>query len=333
MATAPSAAWGTEMRSSETAASTPQLASAGILVRPGGEIMLLRHAAGPFAGRWSLPIVGVAADETAEDALARLLREILHVEPGPFAFLDTIPLEGARGERFVVNAFSCVDWSGSPALSRGLYDDAAWVPPAEAAAAEAGLDLVPELRLWLEAQIVDRPGGLDDRPGEDGAAYDAALLLGALSDARGALLAAFDAIPAPVRNARIDGDVSSLDQIALAADLEVYAVAEAGRVIAEPGRAWREFNEAQWADLRATRLAEAEPYVRARLEAARETTRAWLATAGDAAVNAYADAADGSVVQIGERLDAIAYRDRMATAALLRMALAGAVRPGGQGGR
>ena len=283
-----------------------------------------------------MPIIGVAEDETAEDALARLLRDILHVEPGPFEFLDTIPLEGAGGERFVLNAFSCVDWSGSPALSRGLYDDAAWVPPAEAAAPEAGLDLVPEVRAWIAAHAGGIEGSVAGPAGGTlgGAAarYDAATLLRALSDARGALVAAFDAIPAPMRAARIDGEASPLDQLALAADLEVYAVAEARRVTAEPGRAWREFNEAQWADLRATRLADAEPYVRARLAEARETTRAWLEATGDRDVNAYADAADGTVVQVGARLEALAYRDRMAAGTLLRMAVAGA-RSGGQNGQ
>ena len=132
-------------------AEAPRLASGGILVRGDGQMLLTHHALGPFAGRWSMPLVGVAAHETAEDALARLLREMLGVEPGPFEFLDTIYLEGDEGERFVLNAFTCVGWQGEPALRGGLYDRAVWAPPLEADA----LDLLPEVRAWIAASSAE----------------------------------------------------------------------------------------------------------------------------------------------------------------------------------
>ena len=127
-------------------ASTPRLVSAALLVRADGALLLLRHALGPFAGRWSLPLAGVADQETAEDALVRLLRDALRVEhDGPFDFLDTLALAGSGGEQFVVNAFRCKGWTGAPVLVRGAYDDAAWAPRD----AMNTLDLLPELRAWL----------------------------------------------------------------------------------------------------------------------------------------------------------------------------------------
>ena len=127
-------------------ASTPRLVSAGLLVRADGALLLLRHARGPFAGRWSPLLAGVADQETAEDALVRLLRDTLRVEhDGPFEFLDTLSLAGSGGEQFVVNAFRCEGWTGVPALVRGAYDDAVWAPRD----AIYTLDLLPELRVWL----------------------------------------------------------------------------------------------------------------------------------------------------------------------------------------
>jgi len=124
------------------------VASAGILLREDGQMLLVRHAAGPFAGRWSMPLVAVAPSETAQDALARLLRGVLRVRPGPLEFLDTLEIaDGA--ERLVVNAFSCLEWGGEATLGVGPYDDAAWAPPGEAST----LDLLPEVRDWIAAQL------------------------------------------------------------------------------------------------------------------------------------------------------------------------------------
>ena len=127
----------------------PRLASAGILVRGDGQMLLTHHALGPFAGRWSMPLVGVTDNETAEDALSRMLREMLRIEPGPFEFLDTLYLAAGEDERFVVNAFTCASWSGEPSLRGGLYDQAVWARPSEAGA----LDLLPEVRDWIACQL------------------------------------------------------------------------------------------------------------------------------------------------------------------------------------
>ena len=131
---------------------TPLVASGGVLLRDDGQMLLVRHAQGPFAGRWSMPLVAVAPSETAEDALARLLRGVLRVRPGPFAFLDTIEIAGeitSGGERLIVNVFSCLEWGGEAGLGAGPYDDAAWAFPGDAST----LDLLPEVRDWIAAQL------------------------------------------------------------------------------------------------------------------------------------------------------------------------------------
>ena len=286
----------------------PRIASGALLVRADGAVMLLHHRAGPFTGRWSMPLVGVADNETAEHALERMLKQMLHVEPGPFAFLDTLQLTGHDGDRFVLNTFSCVDWTGTPALSSGMYDEAAWVPPAEAGV----LELVPEVRDWLASQTATVEAGLR---------YGASVLLDALTATRGALIAAFDKIPAALRTTRLEADASPLDLLAYAADVEAYTVAEVKRVIGEPGRAWQDFNEAQWADFRALRPADVEADVRARLEAARAATRTWLQGGDASTVNAYADHGTRGVVQVGANLIELASLDRAASERLLRMAL------------
>jgi len=293
------------------------LASAGILVRADGKILLAKHATGPFAGRWSMPIVGVADSETAEDALARLLRDILHVEPGPYEFLDTIYAEGQDGTRFVLNAFTCVRWEGEPALGAGPYCDAAWAPPREAGT----LDLVPEVRAWIAASASEgAPAAV---------AYDRAAIEGAITDARGDLIAAYDTVPAPSRRTAGAEGWSPLDVIAHAVDAEAYFVGEARRCLAEPGRTWRLFNDAQWGDTHHLRAPEDETAVRARMQAVRGATFAWLAAAGTDALNAYVNHETRGVVRVGERIAGIADHDR-AHADQLRQMAAGL--PGGRTG-
>ena len=290
-------------------AEAPRLASGGILVRGDGQMLLTHHALGPFAGRWSMPLVGVAAHETAEDALARLLREMLGVEPGPFEFLDTIYLEGDEGERFVLNAFTCVGWQGEPALRGGLYDRAVWAPPLEADA----LDLLPEVRAWIAASSAEAGTPAPQT-------HDRASIERAIADARGDLIAAYDAIPAAARRERRDEGWSPLDVLAHAADAETYFIGEARRCLAEPGRTWRLFNDAQWADLYHLRPAEDEATVRARMQAVRGSTHAWLTSTPAEVLSAWVEHETRGLVQIGARIAGIADHDHAHTDQLRQMA-------------
>ena len=73
----------------------PRLAAAAVMVREDGQLLLVRYAEdGALAGRWGLPVTAVPDELTAEEALSSLLRDGLHVEPGPSEFVDTIYLEG-----------------------------------------------------------------------------------------------------------------------------------------------------------------------------------------------------------------------------------------------
>ncbi len=286
----------------------PKIATAGILVRGDGQMLLTHHALGPFAGAWTMPFVGVANQETAEDALARLLREMLGVEPGPFEFLDTLYLEGDEGERFVLNAFTCVDWQGEPTLRGGLYDRAVWAPPSEAGT----LELVPEVRDWLLAS-----SAAEGRP--TAPTFDAAALERALADARGGVLAAFDVLAVSQRQTPLDGGWSPLDVMAHVADVEAYYVNEARRCLTEPGRAFRRFNDKQWADQHHSRPREAEVAVRARMQTVRGVTLAWLREAG-VTLDAYLEHETRGLGQIGERIQGIASHDRTHIGQLQKMA-------------
>lgn len=285
---------------------TPTLASAGILVRADGQMLLAKHAAGPFAGRWSMPLVGVAPSETAEEALGRMLRDVLHVQPGPVEFLDTIAAEGSDGSHFVLNAFTCIDWQGEPALGRapGPYAEAVWARPVEVGV----LDLVPEVRDWIAASAA-----ATGRPATR--TFGATGIGRALSDARGDLIAAYDAIPVAARREHFDG-VIALDLLAQAADEEVYALNETRRCLDVPGRIWRPFNEAQWGDLVAPRADDSEGAVRARLQAARGATHAWLTATNADALGAWVNHETRGLVQAGACIEAIGERDREAAARL-----------------
>jgi len=286
----------------------PRLASGGILVRADGQMLLTHHALGPFAGRWSMPLVGVGDAETAEEALARLMREMLGVEPGPVEFLDTIYLEGEDGDRFVLNAFTCVDWTGEPKLRGGLYDQAVWAPPAEAGT----LDLVAEVREWIASAAA---GGAPTAPRHDGATVERAI-----AEARGALIAAYDAVPAATRRTPRAEGWSPIDVLAHAADVETYFLGEARRCLGEPGRTWRAFNDVQWADMHHLRPVEDETTLRARLQAVRGATLDWLRTTSPETLNAYVNHETRGLVQIGDRLQGVATHDRAHTDQLRNMA-------------
>jgi len=286
------------------------------MVRADHKSLFVRHAVGPFTGMWTLPFVGVADDETAEDALERLLREFLYVEPGPYEFLDTVYLNASTGERFIANAFTCVDWEGEAKFPGALFDDALWAASSDM----GGLDLMPELRDWLATVFQ----GEASEPGL--ITYESTEVLADLSDARGELLASFDAIPAHIRSEPLDeAGWSPLDVLAHAVDVEVYYRNEVRRCLEEPGRSWRMFNSDQWKDLHAHRPNEDEGALRERMEAVRAETRTWVQYQPPETLNAYANHPERGVVQVGERLAKLANHDREHATQLRMMSQAAAL--------
>ena len=294
--------------------SAPRIAAAAVMVREDSQLLVVRYPDdGPFAGRWGLPLVTVPDQLTAEAALESLLRDGLHVEPGPAEFVDTVYLAGDDGSRYIVNAFTCVDWRGEPRFETATFVDAGWIQPA----APGGLELVPEVASWLAEQFGATGGGE-----LDSSAIDALL-----TQARADLLAVLDAIPSQLRSEPL-GESSvddrpawtPLDVLAHVAEVEGYYTAEARRVLHEPGRIWRPFNDDQWGDIRRLRPTDAAAEVRDRAAFVRAETRAWLGSLTSAQLAAYGNHAERGVVQIGDHIAKVARHDREHLGTLERMA-------------
>lgn len=299
------------------------LFAAAALRRADGRVLLVRHAAaadgadrGGAGDRWTLPAEPVAADETAEQAVERLLRARLRVAPARMRFSDSIALPGA-----IANVFLCTAWGGGPQYAPSDYLDAAWAPPH----APGAIELAAGVREWLRALPAD--------PGADpaAAAPDAAALAADLAAAGEALLAAYLAIDAPWRDVSLDGDWAPIDLLAHCATVEAYYAAEARRLIAAPGHTWRGFNPDQEAAGRAGRARPADDRAeRARLKALREETLAWLETLGPDELGAWGDHAGRGAVRVGERIARIADHDRAHAAQLAKMLRASQADPGGE---
>lgn len=291
-------------------AENPQLLSIAVAVREDGKVLFVQHTGGSFAGRWSPPLIGVAGAEAAEDALSRLFREVLHLQPGTFDFLDTLYLDGVAGERFIANAFNAQGWSGTPRFPAQIFQEAIWVLPEDA----EQLDLLPEVAVWLATgTALASPESMVD--------YDAADLLEELTDARGDFIAAFDAIPGHMRGERLDeAGWTPVEVVALVADFEAYTLAEIERCRDIAGRSWVPFNERQWRDTQRIRDAEEEAAVRNRLERVRGETRSWLRWLTPELLEEYLNHPLHGVVQVGNRVDEIVSHDRSRTLQLTQMA-------------
>ena len=295
--------------------SPPEVAAALLLAREDGRVLLVRHHDShvQFAGRWSLPMHAVAEEEVAEDAVERMLREVLHLRSTSFEFADTVYVTGEAGSRYIVNVFTATQWDGDPHYSDTLYADAAWVDPAS----PGTLDVIAELRSWLVETA--GPAAIS------GEAVDAAALHAALAAARRELLAAFDAIDAASRTQALDEAWSPLDVLSHVASTEAYYAAESARLLV-PGHTWRQFNSAQWEDDHRSRPSEPEAIVRERLDAARGRTLAWLRTLSAEQLATFGNHPERGVVTVGNRIEAIAAHEREHVQQLQRMRqLAGVV--------
>lgn len=287
-----------------------RLASVGVLVREDGKVLMVRHPSGPFAGKWSMPLIGVHDLETAEAALERMLREMLHVQPGPYEFLDTLYLGGSGGERFIGNVFTCVDWTGDPRFAREVFDDAIWLLPSE----PGGLELLPEVREFLRTSFEAETGVIA------AVEYDPTSLAQELTDAREGLLAAYDAIPSDLRAEVLEEDGwSPFDALTHAVDAEGYYIAELRRCLDEPGRMWVPFNGSQWGDMHRLYPAQSEADVLVRMEQVRRETLLWLKWQGPDTLRAYVSHPERGVTQVGGRVAKVAAHDREHTEQLRRM--------------
>lgn len=295
------------------AAESPQIVSAALMVREDGHLLLVQHppSHADFGGLWSLPLVPLAGDEVAEAALSALLSERFHVQPGAIEFADTIYFNGAGGGRYIVNIFACHNWQGEPKFADTDYEDAGWIAPG----GQASLPLIPELEPWLADAFEGGP------PPADGAT-----LIGALTEARAELLAAYDKTPEAARMQPADGEWTPLDVLAHVGSVEGYYAAESQRMLETPGHTWAVFNDRQWNDEHRARPTQPEAMVRARLDAVRGRTLSWVGSLDGAQLEAFGNHAERGVVTVAERIDKIARHDREHASQLRAMSAGGGTR-------
>ena len=291
----------------------PLVASAA-LRRSDGRVLLVRHAREERSGagsRWTLPSEPVAEDETAEQALARLLGDRLRLSPARREFSDSIALPMA-----IANVFLCSSWSGEPQYAPADFLDAAWAPPGGA----AGIDLAEGVREWLgglpaDASALPKSAGTEELTAE-------------LITARDALRAAYLALDEPWRDVSLDGDWAPVDLLTHCATVEAYYASEARELLETPGHTWRPFNPAQGEAERAGRARPASDRAELeRLDALRAETLAWLEGLDQDALDAYGDHADRGAVRVGDRIARIAAHDRAHTQQLEKMLAASQADP------
>ncbi|MYI82063.1 MAG: NUDIX domain-containing protein [Chloroflexi bacterium] len=283
----------------------PLVASAA-LRRSDGRVLLVRHAREERSGagsRWTLPSEPVADDETAEQALARLLADRLRLSPDRREFNDSLALPAA-----IANVFVCSSWRGDPQYAPADFLDAAWAPPGTA----PGIDLVEGVREWLRGLPADA-SALPKSADSEG-------LTAELITARDALRAAYLALDEPWRDVSLDGEWAPVDLLTHCATVEAYYASEARELIETPGHTWRPFNPAQGEAERAGRARPANDRAELeRLDALRAETLTWLETLDQDALDAYGDHADRGAVRVGDRIARIAAHDRAHTQQLEKM--------------
>lgn len=321
------------------------IVAAVALRRADGRVLLVRHAdashPGAAEGRWTLPAEPVADDEVVETALARLLEERLHLASDHVEFSESVGLPGA-----IANVFACAEWSGDPAYSADDYADAAWAAPH----APGRVDLTESVRTYLAsafpAPAPRAPARIQARAStpavpavamphsaepknlirSEGAAAPPAVwsmttgdLLGELEKARGALTAAYERFDEAWLDVTLDGEWAPVDLLAHCATVEAYYAAESRRLAEQPGYTWQGFNPDQSEAERAGLPRPEDHAVRARLQAIRADTLAWIETLDDQALAAYGNHAERGAVRIGERIEQIARHDREHTDQLAAM--------------
>jgi ubiquinone/menaquinone biosynthesis C-methylase UbiE/ADP-ribose pyrophosphatase YjhB (NUDIX family) len=164
----------------------PEIASAALLEQDGAVLVAHRRAGGrPFGDRWMLPFEIVRGDETAEEALARHLREQFGVSVAGEDFVDTVYVEDSDTSRYVVNIFR-TRLGAEPMRFRanGVHDDARYLTAPEL----SDVAMPPSLREPLVRLLTDpdapatftfepaegqalplaeRDGGHEEQEGED----------------------------------------------------------------------------------------------------------------------------------------------------------------------
>ncbi len=299
----------------------PEISAAALLIREDGRVLLVQHHEEhlEFGGSWSLPMHPIREEEVAEEALERLLRDVLHVQPGPYEFAETVYLSGTKGANYIVNVFTCVEWAGEPRYAERAYADAAWTQPA----APGALSVQPEVRTFLH-QAFEGEAQFDVATGRGTEDLEDALM-----SSRMELVYAFNAIPEQWRAQPLEEGWTPIDVLAHAAAVEAYYLDEARRLMT-PGHTWRGFNAEQWEAERRHRPLEDASTVRTRLEEVREATLAWLATATPEQLATFGNHVERGVTTVADRIEKIARHEQEHALQLGRMREAAQVMGGAQ---
>ena len=189
---------------------TSHIAVSALLVREAdGRVLLAHHARGPLAGDWGLPTRAIGRAEVAEQALAHLLHDQLHLVPGSADFAETVAVERPDGDTVVLNIFLGLGWQGQPRFADADYHDVQWADPTA-----PGFPLDPAVAEWLAGAALAAASGESALP-------EAAAVAEELETARrtfDAAYAAFDSLPAEARLAwDLDGGWAAVDLLAHAA--------------------------------------------------------------------------------------------------------------------
>ncbi len=130
----------------------PDLMSAALFER-GDRVLVVHRRRPPFASQWTLPMIVVAEDEAAEDALRRHARDQFGVTFGDESFVETVYIVDPDDQRqYVANIFRTPMSDGGMRFNaEGDYDDARWLVAAEL----ADLWMPPDLRLPLIKILTD----------------------------------------------------------------------------------------------------------------------------------------------------------------------------------
>ena len=314
------------------------IVAAVALRRGDGRVLLVRHAdsghPGAAEGRWTLPAEPVADDEVVETALARLLRDRLHLASDATEFSESVGLPGA-----IANVFTCAEWSGDPAYSADDYADAAWAAPH----APGGVDLTDGVRAYLAGAFpAPEPARADTprAPAPSAPAVPAVSmphtgeptnlvrreaapaappavwsmtpddLVTELEEAREALTAAYARFDEAWLDVTLDGEWAPVDLLDHCVTVEAYYALESRRLAEEPGHTWRPFNPDQSAAGRTGLPRPEDRATQARLDAVRADTLAWVEGLDADGLAAYGNHAERGAVRIGERIQLIANHDR-----------------------
>ena len=112
----------------------PASASAGVVLNPAGEVLLVRRAIEPWKGYWALPAGYQEIDEGPEDALVREVREETGIDVLVLGLLDLIHVPADPRKPANVAVFLCRAEAHAPRPDGSDVDAAAWF----------GLDRLPE---------------------------------------------------------------------------------------------------------------------------------------------------------------------------------------------